>query len=426
MSIMFSVLIPAYNRADYLYYTLLTCAQQQFSNVEFIIQDDCSTDNTYLVVNNFVLSDRRFKYFTNDSNKGMLQNFETGLNNCQGQYFICLGSDDGLMPGALERLEKILSSKKCDILTWPTSAFFYSGTKTIYPQLVLPHDMFKRKFLIKKRSLEFLNRQAKKVFYIGDNECPMLYIKSVVSRKLIEKVKSLSGGKFYCCSTPDGYSAFALASVSDFFIYTNDSFTIHGVSPNSAGLNYVQGGNVGGDLSDKFFSDSKSIPMSKSLGAADYSPLITLMTADFIYKTDEIFNHQISHKLNIRHVIKNSIMEVCDGLMADEKVTRELKIIKKIAIYHDCLEYFEELVRKTPRNSRRALNADAISPRLLYLNCDTRGISNLFLASVFVNKKLNSRKIYFQLNLFKTLANSLYYFILSFVPQKKINEYYSL
>ena len=101
-----SVLVPTYNRAPYLYYTLKSCANQEFQDVEFVICDDASSDNTHEVVNSFVNADTRFRSHRSSANRGMLENFEAGLDLLRGDYVIALGSDDILMPNSLQIIQE--------------------------------------------------------------------------------------------------------------------------------------------------------------------------------------------------------------------------------------------------------------------------------------------------------------------------------
>ena len=45
-----SIIIPTFNRSKYLDYTLKTCLNQNYDNVEFIIHDDCSIDEILIII----------------------------------------------------------------------------------------------------------------------------------------------------------------------------------------------------------------------------------------------------------------------------------------------------------------------------------------------------------------------------------------
>jgi len=88
-----TVAIPTYNRAgSYLNQALESAIKQSYSNIEIIVSDDCSTDNTEMVVNNF--NDRRIKYFRHNENIGANNNCNFCLEQANGLFFLLLFDDD--------------------------------------------------------------------------------------------------------------------------------------------------------------------------------------------------------------------------------------------------------------------------------------------------------------------------------------------
>ena len=71
---MISVVIPAYNYAKYLPDALNSILRQGIDDLEIIVCDDCSTDNTAEVIQGFAAKDKRVKYFLNDKNLGATLN----------------------------------------------------------------------------------------------------------------------------------------------------------------------------------------------------------------------------------------------------------------------------------------------------------------------------------------------------------------
>jgi glycosyltransferase involved in cell wall biosynthesis len=396
-----------------------TCLNQDYSNAEFIIIDDCSNDGTNEVVNKYVMKDGRFKFISNSTNVGMLLNFENGLKYCTGDYIIVLGSDDGLMPNSLKLVSDLISKSGAELITWPTAAYFYSGTKDKTSQLIVPNAIGSEgERWITTES--FLERQRKNLSYVSDKECPMLYVKSVASKSLVERVIKKSGGKFYSCSTPDGYSAFAFLCEVDKYLYSNKPFSLHGVSPSSAGVNYVQKVSDEADLSSKFFKHSKNRPMHHKLGSQDYSPLISIMTVDFLLTSQDVVGEgRIEHTIDYKLLIDKSLNELSDGLMDSSKIQRELHIIEKIAIEHKLHAYFNTKIAATSRNKRKTLSGDAISPNAKYFNASRLNINNVYDASILLDSTINGSTLL----RFKSLYyiwNSLRYLILSKLKGKKV------
>ena len=102
----YSVIIPTRERADTLYHTLRTMVEQSYDNLEIIVSDNCSQDNTQEVVKSF--SDPRLKYLNTGKRVSMSENFEFGLSHVNEGFVMFIGDDDGLLPGAIERVNTIV------------------------------------------------------------------------------------------------------------------------------------------------------------------------------------------------------------------------------------------------------------------------------------------------------------------------------
>ncbi|HIK58508.1 MAG TPA: glycosyltransferase family 2 protein, partial [Nitrospinaceae bacterium] len=66
-----SVCIPTYNYAKYLPEAIESVLKQSYDNYELIIVDDCSTDNSANVINEYAKKDQRIVFKNNDHNLGM-------------------------------------------------------------------------------------------------------------------------------------------------------------------------------------------------------------------------------------------------------------------------------------------------------------------------------------------------------------------
>jgi len=97
--ILFSVIIPTYNRADFITKTIHSVLSQTYTNFELIIVDDGSADNTERVIRE--VEDPRIKYHKKDnSERGAARNY--GTNKAKGDYITFLDSDDLLYSKYLE------------------------------------------------------------------------------------------------------------------------------------------------------------------------------------------------------------------------------------------------------------------------------------------------------------------------------------
>lgn len=88
-----TIAIPTYNRAQgFLSQALHSAIKQTYSNIEILVSDNCSTDETGLVVENF--GDTRIRYYRQKENIGFLANVNFCLEQARGKYFSLLYDDD--------------------------------------------------------------------------------------------------------------------------------------------------------------------------------------------------------------------------------------------------------------------------------------------------------------------------------------------
>jgi len=102
-----SVLIPTYNYAHYLDDTIQSVLKQTYTDFELIIVDNCSTDNTDEVVKKY-LNDKRVSFYTNETNVGLVGNWNKCLEYARGKYIKFLCADDMFHPGLLEKFIPVL------------------------------------------------------------------------------------------------------------------------------------------------------------------------------------------------------------------------------------------------------------------------------------------------------------------------------
>ena len=89
-----SVNLTTYNRALILSKCLESIINQTYRDIEIIIIDDCSSDNTTEIVKKYQVKDNRIKYFRHSTNFGNAQARNTALENCKGFYVAFIDDDD--------------------------------------------------------------------------------------------------------------------------------------------------------------------------------------------------------------------------------------------------------------------------------------------------------------------------------------------
>lgn len=113
MQPLLSICIPTYNRDKYLEESLkrLTSQINELTNpkeVELLVSDNCSTDNTQEIVGKIQSKNPYLIYNRNETNLGMDGNFIYCFQNAKGKYIWLLGDDDYLLPNSLNKILPIL------------------------------------------------------------------------------------------------------------------------------------------------------------------------------------------------------------------------------------------------------------------------------------------------------------------------------
>lgn len=103
-----SVVIPTYNRAEFLRSAISSVLKQTYKDFEIIVVDDASSDHTSKVVNGFNCEGMR--YIRHRSNKGEAQARNTGMLNASGDYIAFLDDDDEWLPEKLAAQVRILDN----------------------------------------------------------------------------------------------------------------------------------------------------------------------------------------------------------------------------------------------------------------------------------------------------------------------------
>ncbi|GGC65073.1 hypothetical protein GCM10011387_18380 [Pedobacter quisquiliarum] len=122
-----SIIVPAYNYARYLRAALNSVSEQSFTNWECIIVDDGSTDDTEVVVGDFISKhpDQQFRYvYIPNSGTSVAKN--TGIDFARGKYIQFLDADDLLSPEKLAIQFAIMESRDC-ALVFSSARFFNDG-----------------------------------------------------------------------------------------------------------------------------------------------------------------------------------------------------------------------------------------------------------------------------------------------------------
>lgn len=165
-----SVIVPVYNVEKYLRRCLDSILAQTYSNLEVIVVDDGSTDNSGVICNEYAKKDIRIQVF-HQKNKGLAETRNFALKYATGKYIACVDSDDYI---ELDMYESLLEKMddEIDIVT--------CGVNNLFPQ-----EMYMRNYVSYKTYTcrKYNNYEAIRELFFGNiisfSSCDKLFRKSL-------------------------------------------------------------------------------------------------------------------------------------------------------------------------------------------------------------------------------------------------------
>lgn len=97
-----SIVIPTYNREKYIAKAIESAMHQTYRNLEIIIGDNQSTDNTWAIIQEYASKDSRIKIFQNPTNIGPVMNWNACFERASGEYLKIIWSDDWISLNYIE------------------------------------------------------------------------------------------------------------------------------------------------------------------------------------------------------------------------------------------------------------------------------------------------------------------------------------
>ena len=113
MSDLVSVIVPVYNVEKYVRQTLDSVINQTYRNLEILIIDDGSTDDSSVICDEY-LKDDRVKVF-HRQNTGVAASRQFGVEVCKGTYFVTLDADDYVSTDFVEKLYGAIIKNEADV-----------------------------------------------------------------------------------------------------------------------------------------------------------------------------------------------------------------------------------------------------------------------------------------------------------------------
>lgn len=155
-----SICIPVYNGEKYLVQCIDSALAQTYSNIEIIAIDDTSTDNSWALLNEYVVKDKRIRAYRNEKNAGLVANWNKCIQMSKGKWIKFLFQDDYIEKNCVEAMlansskeDKIVACRRTFVLdekASPEEKTYYEkevrtferlGVKSDAPSLVSAKDV---------------------------------------------------------------------------------------------------------------------------------------------------------------------------------------------------------------------------------------------------------------------------------------------
>jgi glycosyltransferase involved in cell wall biosynthesis len=253
----FTVVIPTRERCDVLEKALQTVTAQDYDNLEIIVCDNNSLDDTKAVV--AAAGDPRVRYLNTGRRLGMSQNWEFALSHVDSDWVAIIGDDDGLMPGAIGKAAEIARATKTRLIRSNISIYSWpSLTGLEYGTLSVPLG----KGIETRQSQTELSKVIRgESYYL---ELPALYTGGFADFSLLRELRARTGS-IYRSSIPDVYAALALASLSETYTYSHEPLAVNGGSKHSNGSSFVRGENRDNASSSQKFLSEDNVPFHNDM-----------------------------------------------------------------------------------------------------------------------------------------------------------------
>lgn len=158
-----SVVIPTYNRKNSLVSCINSVLNQTYKNLEVIVVDDASTDETYKLFNS--IKESRVFFYRYESNQGACYARNYGAKKAKGSYIAFQDSDDQWLPEKIEKQINYLKKNNADFVYCgmsriePEASFYYPTidldvNKDIVEQLLIDNMISTQTMLMKRKVIE--------------------------------------------------------------------------------------------------------------------------------------------------------------------------------------------------------------------------------------------------------------------------------
>lgn len=220
-----SIIIPVYNRERFIEKALESAVNQTYTNIEIIVVDNKSTDNTWHILQDWIKKDNRIKVFQNERNLGPVLNWQECIKKSSGEFIKILWSDDWIDYDFLDKSLPLIDDD---------TAFVISNIKIIKDNSILYYFKYKKQIFSKKEYLDDIILYGKHAFPVSPG-CALFrkkdiinsFILSVPNGDNLDSMKNGAGNDLLLfLTTTINYSKIRISDTTSYFRYHDDSLTV--------------------------------------------------------------------------------------------------------------------------------------------------------------------------------------------------------
>ena len=142
-----SVVVPLYNHEHYIKIAVESVLSQDYPNMEIIVIDDGSTDNSAAVVEAIIANSRESIRIIKKQNEGITKTLNLGIRSSRGEYICILASDDYLLPGSITCRVEFLEGNRQKLAVFGDAVVVDSNGRQVYQSAIEQLHNGKKSFL---------------------------------------------------------------------------------------------------------------------------------------------------------------------------------------------------------------------------------------------------------------------------------------
>ncbi|MHC0442739.1 glycosyltransferase family 2 protein [Flavobacterium sp. 3-210] len=184
-----SIILPVFNGEKYLAQAINSCLEQTYETIEVIVVNDCSTDNTLAIVNEFVMQDSRVRLINNSENKKLPASLNIGHKEAKGEYITWTSDDNIYQKDAIYKMYTTSKESNsdivyCDYLVIDDDGVITGQAKLKSIEYLMFYGVIGACFLYKKEVYDRNEGYNEKLFLVEDYDFWLRAMKHSTYRKV--------------------------------------------------------------------------------------------------------------------------------------------------------------------------------------------------------------------------------------------------